>query len=199
MCSHDALGSKELTETARSAHACSPLTNCNYRRDLALSLDGVGRKMTDDPASHVRSRATRMCVQAARRGTQAHRKSQIPSPKSQIQIKKSQRRLSRGVAETRRKFLGLGTWGLGFGIWDLGFSEATGRAAATNRAPRGSPDMRQRRVASTRANGPSDAGASAREPGRNRVPMAASAPVASSGRCGRHARRSPTASVDSGR
>jgi hypothetical protein len=192
MCSHGALGPKALTETARSAHACSPLTNCNYRRDLALSVDAVGRKTTRDRTSPVRSRATGICVQTARCGTQAHRKSQMRKPTSQIQINKSQRLPSHGVAETRRKFLE-------FGIWDLGFSEATDHAAATSRGPRGSPDMRQRRVPSTPANGPSGAGASAREPGRNRVPMAASAPVASSDRCGRHARRSPTASVDSGR
>ena len=201
---------------ARMAHRVS---NCNYRRDLALSLDAVGRRTTSD----------RLLTCALPRHPDVHPgctgwqggAQEIPNPKPRIPnpnaVEPQTRRGSKGNFESpvsespgpvfgtcdldlNRDFdLGFGIWGLGFGVWDLGFTEATGRAVATNREPSGNPDRHRPPVASTPANGPSGAGASAREPGRNRAPMAASGPAASSGRCGRHARRNPTAIVGRGR
>jgi len=181
MCSRDASGTVGRTETARTAHAGAQSPNCNYRRDLAVSLGAVGRTTTGSRsvtcalARHrrVRARCTAWPTEARCRT----RKSQIPSSKSQ--------------APNPKNF-----FDLGFGVWDLGFTGEMPRAAATIRGPSDSRDTPPPPAASTLVNGPSDEGASAREPGRNRGRRAASAPVASSGRCGHRARRNPSAIVD---
>jgi hypothetical protein len=165
-----------------------PLPNCNYRRDLALSLGAVGRRVTGDrPLTCALTRHPDVRPRAARHGSTAHvRAQQIPKPKSQSP---SPNDVCRSLA----------SWVLGFGICVSRLSGEMARAAATSRERSGNPDMPQPPAASTPANGPSGAGASARGPGRNRTPTAASGPVASSGRCGRHARKSPTAIADCGR